>query len=401
MTVQPRNQMGFWGTVTAKVDEVSGCNSGHSPLDGEDGSSGSAGAVVVVTPDAVVGSSGQEPGTVSGDSLRWDAASEAAPPDGYQAFPALQDAVQRTHQPVSWKALADLREKVMQALRGLVGGVLVPYDIQNIGCVLFQPVEYGIFEGLWTEIACQVVQQNTALGQRDPRWVISSDVLLGKDGFADVNRQVGLEPLVLEQCKETGMATLVRALELAAPKEIFVTIVQRADKSFLRFANRLTASVEQQVRDSVAKQLMLKTLAKTNCNAECWRIISAFPGDPLLTQMARACVEAGVDAEGAPTVAAVLWPTWVKPQGGQQQRGTAQASKKKKKKSQGALTPLYYCAWCGRANHGADVCRMMVHVNGKSLSGSGNGKLSTTGRHAQIQASLHTPEPMEVCSAGS
>ncbi|XP_058720051.1 skin secretory protein xP2-like [Poecile atricapillus] len=77
MTVQPQDKAQFWGTVKAKVDEVAGCDSGHSPLDSGDGSSGSAGVTAAVAPDAVVGSSGKVPGPVLGDSVRQDAASES------------------------------------------------------------------------------------------------------------------------------------------------------------------------------------------------------------------------------------------------------------------------------------------------------------------------------------
>ncbi|TRZ06682.1 hypothetical protein HGM15179_020425 [Zosterops borbonicus] len=70
----------------------------------------------------------------------------------------------------------------------------------------YQPVEYDVFESKWTQLARRVVTQNTALGQRDPRRVIGTDELLGTGNFADLNRQVAFDPLVLDQCQKMGIA---------------------------------------------------------------------------------------------------------------------------------------------------------------------------------------------------
>ncbi|RMC01241.1 hypothetical protein DUI87_22190 [Hirundo rustica rustica] len=56
-------------------------------------------------------------------------------------------------------------------------------------------------------------------------------------------------------------------------------------------AEQWTASVERQVEDPNARMLLLKHLAKTNCNADCRMIIEALPGDPSVSQMAEACAK--------------------------------------------------------------------------------------------------------------
>ncbi|RMC20113.1 hypothetical protein DUI87_00959 [Hirundo rustica rustica] len=58
--------------------------------------------------------------------------------------------------------------------------------------------------------------------------------------------QAGYEPLVQEQCQQTGMAALVQTLQLATPQQPFATIIQGIDEPFLCFAGRLTAVVEKQ-----------------------------------------------------------------------------------------------------------------------------------------------------------
>ncbi|TRZ07122.1 hypothetical protein HGM15179_019983, partial [Zosterops borbonicus] len=116
------------------------------------------------------------------------------------------------------------------------------------------PVKYDIFESKWTQLAARVVAQNTTLGPQDPRCVIGTDELLGTGNFADLNRQAAFDLLVLDQCQKTGMAALVQTIEMAAPKESFVTVVQGPEEPFLRFAERLTASVERQDRDPVTRR---------------------------------------------------------------------------------------------------------------------------------------------------
>ncbi|RMB92638.1 hypothetical protein DUI87_30947 [Hirundo rustica rustica] len=136
--------------------------------------------------------------------------------------------------------------EVMQVLRALDADPLPPYDIRCLACVLFRPVEYDIFESKWTQLAGRVVAQNAALGQQDPRHVIGTDVLMGVGNFADLQRQVAFDPLVLDQCHRMGMAALVQTIEMAAPKESFAAVVQGTHEPFLQFAERLTASIERQ-----------------------------------------------------------------------------------------------------------------------------------------------------------
>ncbi|RMB99769.1 hypothetical protein DUI87_23771 [Hirundo rustica rustica] len=97
------------------------------------------------------------------------------------------------------------------------------------------------------------------------------------------------------------MAALVQTIQLATPQESFATIVQGVDEPFLCFAGRLTAAVEKQVSDPAARKIMLQSLARSNCNAVCKRIIEALPGEPSMLEMVEACAKFGkhnVEHEG-------------------------------------------------------------------------------------------------------
>ncbi|RMC00698.1 hypothetical protein DUI87_22725 [Hirundo rustica rustica] len=177
---------------------------------------------------------------------------------GLQAFPILQDVSHNTHQPLAWQALAELCDavrkyglglaKVMQILHYFNASLLTPFDIQILARTLFPLVEHDFFEYKWTQLAVRAVEQNMTLGPGDPTCMINTDMLLGTGSYARASGQVGFEPLLQEQCQQTGMSELVQTIQLATPQESFVTVVQGIDEPFLHFAGQLTAAVEKQAQ---------------------------------------------------------------------------------------------------------------------------------------------------------
>ncbi|RMC20900.1 hypothetical protein DUI87_01753 [Hirundo rustica rustica] len=233
-----------------------------------------------------------------------DKAGAAASSEGLQAFPVLQGATHNTYQPLAWQALSELRDavgkyglgsaEVMQVLRYFNASLLTPFDIWSLARALFPPVEYDFFENKWTHLAVRAVERNRTLGQGDPRHMVNIDMLMGTGNYTRAEGQAGYEPLVQEQCQQTGMAALVQTLQLATPQQPFATIVQGIDKPFLCFAGRLTAAVEKQVSDPTARKLMIQSVAQGNCNAACKRITETLPGEPSMSDMVGACAKASV-----------------------------------------------------------------------------------------------------------
>ncbi|RMC00740.1 hypothetical protein DUI87_22423 [Hirundo rustica rustica] len=321
---------------------------------------------------------------------------------------------------------------MMQILHYFNASLLTPFDIWSLAQTLFPQVEYDFFQYKWTQLAVRVVERNMTLGPGDPRCTISTDMLLGTRNYARADGQVGFEPLVQKQCRQTGMAALVRIIQLATPQESFVTVVQGVDEPFLHFARWLTAAVEKQMSDPAARKLVLQSLARSNCSAVCRGIIEALPGDPPMSQMVEACVrvtpssqqmvatvtavqlamatvvqptvtmvvQPAVPTAMQPAVAAAVQPAWIVPQGMQWQQGGARARKKQGRKAQKLTAVLFLCARCGRPNHAVDVCKATVHVNGSSLVILGNATRSMKARRVPTQMSLPQPEPMEICLGG-
>ncbi|RMC21350.1 hypothetical protein DUI87_02212 [Hirundo rustica rustica] len=247
VTICPKDRGQFWGEAKAKVEGLS---------DGADAVAGPAVSGTQSVPSRVpasdpVGSTGQ------------DKAGAAASSEGLQAFPVLQGA---THKHLSTLGLAGLTElrdavgkyglgsaEVVQVLRYFNASLLTPFDIRSLARALFPPVEYDFFEHKWPQLAVIAVERNTTLGPGDPRRMVNTDMLMGTGNYTRADRQAGFEPLVQEQCQQTGMAALVQAIQLATPQQSFATIVQGADEPFLSFAGRLTAAVEKQVSDPAAR----------------------------------------------------------------------------------------------------------------------------------------------------
>ncbi|RMC03342.1 hypothetical protein DUI87_20538 [Hirundo rustica rustica] len=210
-------------------------------------------------------------------------------------------ATHNTYQPLAWQALTELHDavgkyglgsaKVMQVLRYFNASLLTPFDIRSLARALFPPVEYDFFENKWTQLAVRAVERNRTLGQGDPRRMVNTDMLMRTGNYTRADGQAGFELLVQEQCQQTGIAALVQTLQLATPQQTFATIVQGIDEPFLCFAGWLTAAAEKQVRDPAARKLMLHSLAQSNCNALCKRIIETLPWEPLMSDMVGACAK--------------------------------------------------------------------------------------------------------------
>ncbi|RMC20819.1 hypothetical protein DUI87_01672 [Hirundo rustica rustica] len=220
VTVRPRDRGQFWDEVKAKVEELSGDADAGARLAVSD---------VQLVPSRVpasdpVGSTGQ------------DRAGAAATSEGLQAFPVLQGATHNTYQPLAWQALSELRDavgkyclgsaEVIQVLRYFNASLLTLFDIRSLAQALFPPVEYDFFENRWTQLAVRAVERNTTLGPGDPRRMVNIDMLMGTGNYTRAEGQAGYEPLVQEQCQQTGMAALVQTLQLATPQQPFATIVQ-------------------------------------------------------------------------------------------------------------------------------------------------------------------------------
>ncbi|XP_053859628.1 endogenous retrovirus group K member 9 Gag polyprotein-like [Vidua macroura] len=272
-------------------------------------------------------------------------AGAATLPGGPQAFPVLRGVTHNTHQPLSFKIANEVPDtvawhgvgsaEVMQTLVMLVAELLTPSDIHYLAHALFDPVQFDVFETKWAWLAASTVQQNATLGPQDPRRVVSTDMLMGTGNYTDPQGQARYDPLMLDQCQTLGMAAMFQTLEMVAPLEPFATIVQGVEEPFMKFAGRLTASVERQSADPETRGVVTVNLARSNSNTDCKRVIKALPGEPTVSQMAEACANLSPSVQKMAAWATVVQPVWAVLQGWQQQQWNAWASAKREESAEG------------------------------------------------------------------
>uniref|UniRef100_A0A8C3DMF3 Retroviral nucleocapsid Gag protein p24 C-terminal domain-containing protein n=1 Tax=Corvus moneduloides TaxID=1196302 RepID=A0A8C3DMF3_CORMO len=304
-------------------------------------------------------------------------------PKEIHAFPvykALPDSGEHDkHEVIAWKVAQDLQSKVaqyglgsaevMQIIRVINTDLLSPFDIRHLGQILFQPVQFTVFETTWRKLADKTALANLQLSAADPRQTAGVDALMGTGPFSDPSLQGNLPSSILQQAQQVGMAALLKTIELSAPRKRYTEIVQGKSESFLSFVEKVAASLEKQVEDDGLRQLLLRQLVRDNANEECRKIIDALPGDPEVTDMVEACAKVGSGNQRRSALAAFLQP--VHASSSREPKQPKQVKKRKRPKpSQKENTPIPQCKRCGRPGHCTGYCRSRTHANGQPLSGN-------------------------------
>ncbi|XP_041900283.1 endogenous retrovirus group K member 113 Gag polyprotein-like [Corvus kubaryi] len=334
-----------------------------------------------------------------------------SPKGEIQAFPvykALPDSGEHDkHEVIAWKVAKDLQSKVaqyglgsaevMQIIRVINTDLLSPFDIRHLGQILFQPVQFTVFEKTWRKLANKAALANMQLPAADPRRTAGMDALMGTGPFSDPSLQGTLSSSILQQAQQVGMAALLKTIELSALRKRYTEIVQGKSESFLSFVEKVAASLEKQVEDDRLRQMLLRQLLRDNANEECRKITDVLPGDPEVTDMVKACAKVGSGNQKRSALAPFLQP--VHTSSGREPKQPKQAKKRKQPKpNQKENTPIPQCKRCGRPGHCLDYCKSMTHADGRPLSGNfrrgarrGNCSLmqSLPQRVAQIQAQAY------------
>ncbi|XP_071301973.1 endogenous retrovirus group K member 5 Gag polyprotein-like [Agelaius tricolor] len=316
--------------------------------------------------------------------------------DNPMAFPVFKAAPgtgqDDSHHVFAWRVVQDLQSKVaqyginssevMQLIRVINADLLSPYDIAHLATILFQPVQYGVFQETWRRAAERTALTNMQLPQHDPRHAVGVDALLGTGPFANPDLQARWDPSILAQAQQIGMSALTKTMEMAAPKQKYVTIQQGTREPFLQFAEKLAAAIEKQVEDETLPDKLCIQLAKENANPDCRKIIDTLPGEPTLSEMVTACSKVGSVEHKMAALAAVLRPSAKCHNCGQQghvrSQCTTVSNVVRKTTFKPSASSDVVCNRCAKLGHYAKQCRSKYHANGQLLPG--NPKRSAKGR---------------------
>ncbi|KAL2299216.1 hypothetical protein Nmel_002940 [Mimus melanotis] len=149
---------------------------------------------------------------------------------GPQVFPVfkvvLGSGQADRHDVIAWRVVQDLQDKVekyglgspqvVQIIRVLNTDLLAPYDIRHLAQVLFQPVQFKLFEENWRQMADKTANENMHQPQMDLRIAAGTDALMDRHRFSSPDMQATWDPLILEQCQKIGLATMLKTMEAAA-----------------------------------------------------------------------------------------------------------------------------------------------------------------------------------------
>lgn len=119
--------------------------------------------------------------------------------EGTQVYPVFKAAPgsnqQNNHNVIAWKVVQDLQMRVakyglgsqefMQIIRVINTDLLAPFDVKHLAQVLFQPVEFGVFESNWSQMAERAAKENMHRPQDDPTYTVGCDALMGRSVFSN------------------------------------------------------------------------------------------------------------------------------------------------------------------------------------------------------------------------
>ncbi|XP_054243074.1 endogenous retrovirus group K member 113 Gag polyprotein-like [Indicator indicator] len=289
---------------------------------------------------------------------------------------------QDNHQVLGWKVVQDLRSTVvkygvnssetMQLLRVIDTDLLCPFDIKHIAQVIFQPVQFSVFESNWKKLAEKAAIQNMQRAQGNPLLGVGVDALMGMGAvFSNPNTQAHWHPLILEQSQRIGMTAIRKTMEIASPCPCYTVIKQGPREPFLQFVEKISAAIEKQVDDEGLRQILCRQLAKDNANEDCQKIIDALPGEPSIADMVTACSKVGTTDFKMASLAAALRSKGPKKCFNCGKEGHLRANCQNGKAQLGANLGSFLCNRCGKSGHFAKQCRSKFHANGQPIQGNG------------------------------
>ncbi|KAL2309372.1 LOW QUALITY PROTEIN: hypothetical protein Nmel_005569 [Mimus melanotis] len=246
----------------------------------------------------------------------------------------------------------------MQLIHVINADVLAPYHIMHLATILFQPVQYSVFQNTWRQLAEQKALENIQLPQQDSRHAVGVDALLGTGPFTNLDSQARWDPLVLAQAQQIGLNALIKTMEMADLKQRYVTIQQGNKESFLQFVEKVAAAIEKQVDDE-----------KVNENEDCRKINEALPEDPSLVDIVTACSKVGTVEHKMSALAAVLKRSLKCFNCGQQGHLKAQCKQNDEQKITIKTNPgnNFNFNHCGRPGHYVKQCKSKYHTSGQRL----------------------------------
>ncbi|TRZ06668.1 hypothetical protein HGM15179_020439 [Zosterops borbonicus] len=226
------------------------------------------------------------------DAIKKEGGSEVTCEATAETVPA---AVLKPDQPRSHSSSPVRTPSPTNLLRAIFTTHLVtPHDVKFLANLLLTPTQYAIFIAQWKKrlenlILTYAEHANQALA------ALTTDQLAGERAHTDPNAQAALPREALEGVTEAARYAFLKVPDAKAPQQSFINIKQAPQEPYMQFVDRLKQTLEKQIDNDQAKEVILLKLAVENANEDYKRLLKTLPPEPepTLLQMIEACNRLG------------------------------------------------------------------------------------------------------------
>ncbi|TRZ12071.1 hypothetical protein HGM15179_015037 [Zosterops borbonicus] len=168
----------------------------------------------------------------------------------------------------------------------LAGTVAVPFDLKHLFRCLYSRAEYQLWEATWRDLlrdALPGMLANPNTAEDIHKNKITMLDLIGEGDWEIPAKQASDIP---RPVLEKGTSVAEKAfldMRPSGPLQYYLGIFQGPSEHYLKFVKRLTAAVEQQVDEDIARKSVVRSLAFTHANDVCKRAMLTLPKKPKLT----------------------------------------------------------------------------------------------------------------------
>ncbi|TRZ06805.1 hypothetical protein HGM15179_020304 [Zosterops borbonicus] len=172
--------------------------------------------------------------------------------------------------------------------------LMTPHDVKFLANLLFTPTQYAIFMAQWKKRLENLIL-TYAEHAKQALAALTIDQLAGEGAHTDPNAQAALPREALEGVTEAARYAFLKVPDAKTPQQSFINIKQVPEETYMQFVDRLKQTLERQIDNDQAREVVLLKLAVENANEDCKRLSKTLPPEPepTLLQMTEVCNRLG------------------------------------------------------------------------------------------------------------
>lgn len=252
--------------------------------------------------------------------------------------------------------------------------VMTPHDMKSLAQLLLTPTQYSMWESYWRRglqalLLTYVGHNNAAIA------ALTIEHLTGTGPHLDpVTQARDIPREALDAVKEEAKKALFKVPDSQKPQKTFTTITQGPKEPYMQFIDRLKQTLERQIDNGEAREILLLKLAVENANTDCRKLLKSLPNqNPTLLEMVEACNRIGTVDHKYEAMAAAF--AAMRPSAGPATcYGCGKPGHLKKNclaTNAGARQPTPgVCPKCRKGRHYANQCRSKYDFKGQALQGN-------------------------------